>query len=120
VKPIKVLMVCLGNICRSPTAHGVFESLVKERGLSDQIVVDSAGTSGWHIGEPPDIRSQKAASLRGYDLSQQQGRKAIAEDFEHFDYILAMDEANLVNLDIITRFPTLTTAMAKVLSWCWI
>lgn len=91
-------MVCLGNICRSPTAHGVFESMVRQRGLTEKIQVDSAGTSGWHIGEPPDSRSQSAASKRGYDLSEQRGRQVTELDFEHFNYILAMDQANLSEL----------------------
>ena len=97
-QPVKVLMVCLGNICRSPTAHGLFEDLVAKKGLSEQIIVDSAGTSGWHIGSPPDRRSQAAARKRGYDLSAQRGRQATAADFARFDYILAMDEDNLYNL----------------------
>lgn len=98
MKPTKVLMVCLGNICRSPTAHGVFQHLVEREGLSHVIFVDSAGTSGWHIDEPPDRRSQNAALSRGYDLSQQRGRQVQASDFETFDYILAMDQANLDDL----------------------
>ncbi len=98
MKTTKVLMVCLGNICRSPTAHGVFESLVEKQGLSEQIIVESAGTSGWHIGMAPDERSQAAALKRGYDLSQQKGRGATPEDFDEYDYILAMDESNLQNL----------------------
>lgn len=98
MKQTKVLMVCLGNICRSPTAHGVFQHLVDQQGLSDQILVDSAGTSSWHIGEPPDTRSQKAALLRGYDLSDQRGRQVKTIDFDHFDYVLAMDESNLSDL----------------------
>lgn len=101
MKTTKVLMVCLGNICRSPTAHGVLEFLVEKNNLSSQIIVESAGTSGWHIGSPPDSRSQRAALKRGYDLSHQQGRKAIPGDFDEFDYILAMDEENLHNLQVI-------------------
>lgn len=95
MKPIRVLMVCLGNICRSPTAQGVFEACIQQSGLADLILVDSAGTSGWHIGEPPDTRSCKAAKQRGYDLSQQRGRKVSIDDFHDFDYILAMDGQNL-------------------------
>lgn len=96
--PTKVLMVCLGNICRSPTAHGVLEQRLDAQGLSHLVVVDSAGTSGWHIGEPPDLRSQAAARQRGYELSQQRGRQVAATDFETFDYIFAMDQDNLRNL----------------------
>lgn len=101
MKNVKVLMVCLGNICRSPTAQGVFEHYVAEAGLSDSIWVDSAGTSAWHLGEAPDPRSQQAALKRGYDLSQQQGRQVTVDDFDEFDYILAMDEENLRNLQAL-------------------
>ena len=101
MKKTKVLMVCLGNICRSPTAYGVFQHLVDQQGLSELIEVESAGTSGWHIGMAPDERSQAAALKRGYDLSMQQGRKAIEEDFDEYDYILAMDKENLKNLKAI-------------------
>jgi protein-tyrosine phosphatase len=101
MKPIQVLMVCLGNICRSPTAQGVLEARVLQRGLADCILVDSGGTSGWHIGEPPDARSRRAAQRRGYDLSQQRGRQVTVEDFHDFDYILAMDRQNLQALNAI-------------------
>lgn len=97
----KVLMVCLGNICRSPTAQGVFEHRVQAAGLADAIHVDSAGTSAWHIGEPPDRRSQQAAYKRGYDISQQRGRQVQVEDFDRFQYILAMDQQNLANLEAL-------------------
>lgn len=98
---IKVLFVCLGNICRSPTAEGVFRKVVAERNLQHLFSIDSAGTSGWHINEPPDSRTVAAAATRGYDLSELKGREAIAEDFERFDYILAMDKSNLSNLEAI-------------------
>ena len=94
----KVLFVCMGNICRSPTGHGVFEHKVAERGLSDQIIVDSAGTHAYHIGESPDPRSQATALAHGYDLSKQCARRVSTEDFDEFDYIIAMDHANLSNL----------------------
>jgi len=96
--PVKVLFVCLGNICRSPTAHGVFESLVAARGLAGQVAVDSCGTSHWHLGEAPDPRASAEAGRRGYDLSALRGRQIEAEDFRTFDYILAMDYANLADL----------------------
>lgn len=95
---VKVLFVCLGNICRSPTAQGVFEQLVSESGLSEQIGVDSAGTSDWHIGKSPDRRATQAAKLRGYDISSLRARQLSQADFEHFDYILAMDQENLANI----------------------
>ena len=102
-QPINVLMVCLGNICRSPTAHGVFEKAIKNRGLGSAINVDSAGTGDWHLGQPPDPRSVAAAASRGYDLSAQRARQVSAEDFERFDCILAMDNNNL--RDLIKRCP---------------
>ncbi len=92
---IKVLFVCLGNICRSPTAHGVFEQTVANAGLSGQISVDSAGTADWHVDEPPDPRTIRAARERGIDLSRQRGRQVTVADFAAFDSILAMDRANL-------------------------
>lgn len=98
---MKVLFVCLGNICRSPTAEGVFRHYVEQAGLSDKITVDSAGTSDWHIGKGPDPRTQDAAAKRGYDLSALRGRQAKAEDFAKFDLILAMDKSNLSNLQAI-------------------
>lgn len=97
----KVLFVCLGNICRSPTAHGVFAHQVAESGLSDRIRVDSAGTSGWHEGVGPDHRSMKQAAAHGYDLSFIRSRKVTSADFVDQDYILAMDRENLKNLQKI-------------------
>jgi protein-tyrosine phosphatase len=98
---VKVLFVCLGNICRSPTAEGVFRHYVEQAGLSDKISIDSAGTSDWHIGKTPDPRTQAAAAVRGYDLSKLRGRQAVPEDFKQFDLILAMDNSNLNNLQAI-------------------
>jgi len=98
---IRVLFVCLGNICRSPTAHGVFRQMVENAGLADQVSVDSAGTAAWHIGKSPDQRSARHAALRGYDLSPLRARQAVADDFYQFDYVLAMDKENLLNLQQI-------------------
>lgn len=98
---VKVLFVCLGNICRSPTAEGVFRALVRDGGLADRIEVDSAGTSDWHIGEPPDGRGQAAAARRGYDLSVLRARQVTAHDFDRFDYVIAMDQANLAKLSAL-------------------
>ena len=95
---VKVLFVCLGNICRSPTAHGVFETKVRERGLEQRIYIESAGTGSWHVGEAPDRRAQQAARTRGYDLSALRAQQVRASDFDTFDYILAMDHQNLVDL----------------------
>ncbi|MBR9867197.1 MAG: low molecular weight phosphotyrosine protein phosphatase [Oceanospirillales bacterium] len=96
-----VLFVCLGNICRSPTAHGVFRSRVEQRGLAHLIEIDSAGTAGYHIGNPPDHRAVASARQRGYDLSDLRARQAISADFDHYDYIIAMDKENLSELKLI-------------------
>ena len=96
--PIKVLFVCLGNICRSPTAHGVFEKMVADAGLQDSIFVDSAGTGDWHIGRSPDPRASEAALTRDHDLSHLRARQVRPEDFLEFDYLLAMDNQNLCDL----------------------
>lgn len=97
----RVLFVCLGNICRSPTAHGVFRHLVEQQGLAHLIEIDSAGTAAYHVGNAPDHRSAAAALQRGYDLSDLRARQAISADFEHYDYILAMDGQNLKDLQDI-------------------
>lgn len=88
---MRVLFVCLGNICRSPTAEGVFRRKVEEAGLASRIHVDSAGTAGWHVGKAPDQRTRLAAQRRGYDLSALRGRQVGIEDFSCHDLILAMD-----------------------------
>ena len=95
----RVLFVCLGNICRSPTAHGVFETLVRQEGLADSIFVDSAGTGSWHLGAPPDGRTQRVALERGYDLGHLRARRVNKDDFHGFDYLLAMDLDNLAELE---------------------
>lgn len=94
----RVLMVCLGNICRSPTAEGVFRHRLQADGLDGHVEVDSAGTSGWHEGAPPDHRSQRHALRRGYDLSAQRSRPVRSADFRDFDLLLAMDWDNLEDL----------------------
>lgn len=99
---IKVLFVCMGNICRSPTAEGVFRLVVEEAGLADQVMIDSAGTHAYHIGEPPDTRAQTAAASRGIDLSGLRGRKVNARDIEKFDYVLAMDQDNYSHLSALS------------------
>jgi protein-tyrosine phosphatase len=95
---VKVLFVCLGNICRSPTAEGVFRKLVRDMKLEHQFEIDSAGTHAYHVGEPPDERAQAACARRGIDISRLSGRKAVAADIERFDYVLAMDRENFENL----------------------
>lgn len=98
---VKVLFVCMGNICRSPTAHGVFRDLVMEAGLSDQVYIDSAGTHAYHIGKTPDPRSMAMAAEQGVDISDLRARQVHESDFEKFDYILAMDAENLAALKMI-------------------
>jgi protein-tyrosine phosphatase len=95
---MKVLFVCLGNICRSPTAEGVLRHKLRAAGLEDQVQVDSAGTGDWHVGKAPDSRTRSAAQRRGYDLSALRARQVEAADFQRFDLILAMDQSNLRNL----------------------
>ena len=102
---VKVLFVCTGNICRSPTAEGVFKKLVQEAGLDNDVHVESAGTSAHHVGEPPDKRSQAAALKRGIDLSLQRSRQVNEADLQTFDYILAMDEGHLNDLARMARTP---------------
>ncbi len=99
-----VLFVCMGNICRSPTAHGVFQAMVDEQGFSDRILVDSAGTHSYHIGSPPDIRSQDTARARGVDLTGLRARQFESDDFLDFDFLLAMDHSNLSNMSSL-RIP---------------
>lgn len=95
---ISVLFVCLGNICRSPTAHGIFEKLVADHDLTEKIFIDSAGTGDWHLGKSPDSRAQDFAQKRGYDISHLRARQFDVSDFESFDYILAMDQQNLMDI----------------------
>ena len=94
----RVLLVCMGNICRSPTAEGVLRLYIKNNNLGDKVEVDSAGTHGYHVGEAPDGRTQRAAAIRGYNLSQLRARKVARQDLDYFDLILAMDKTNLDNL----------------------
>lgn len=96
---VSVLFVCLGNICRSPTAEAVFTERVESAGLSDRFVIDSAGTGGWHVGEAPDERAASAAARRGYDLGRLRARQVEPADFERFQFILAMDRENLAELE---------------------
>jgi protein-tyrosine phosphatase len=95
----RVLMVCMGNICRSPTAEGVLRARLAAAGLADRVEVDSAGTHDYHVGAPPDHRSQEHAARRGIDLSKLRGRQVCAGDFERFDLLLAMDHDNLELLE---------------------
>jgi protein-tyrosine phosphatase len=112
--PYRILFVCMGNICRSPAAHGVMESFVKQQGLSDRINIDSAGTGGWHEGELPDHRMRRHAAKRGYELTSR-ARQVRTEDFEEFDLILVMDQQNLRD---IRPFAPHAAAMQKVKLFC--
>ncbi|WP_066045991.1 low molecular weight protein-tyrosine-phosphatase [Bathymodiolus septemdierum thioautotrophic gill symbiont] len=95
---IKILFVCMGNICRSPTAEGAFRVQMKKLGVEDLFEVDSAGTHAYHIGEQPDARSQLSANKYGVDLSTQRARQVHESDFYHYDYIFAMDASNLADM----------------------
>ena len=99
---MRIVFVCLGNICRSPTAEGVFRKLAADAGIEPKLTIDSAGTGAWHVGELPDSRSRAAASRRGYDLSHR-ARKLVAADFDKFDLILAMDRDNYDNIQRLAR-----------------
>ena len=100
---VRVLFVCMGNICRSPLAQGVFEDLVRREGLEEKVFVDSAGTGRWHVGSLPDERAQRSASSRGLDLSTQRARQVTPDDCQSFDYILTMDEENYQTVAALCR-----------------
>jgi len=91
--PVRVCFVCLGNICRSPTAEGTMRQLLEEEQLTAQIEIASAGTGDWHVGEPPDRRARAAGKRRGIDI-RGRARRVVAKDFEYFDYVIAMDRSN--------------------------
>jgi protein-tyrosine phosphatase len=113
---IRVLMVCLGNICRSPTAEAMLRRKVREAGLADRIEVDSAGTAGYHVGSPPDGRAIAHGERRGLKMKALRGRKVSREDFDRFDFILAMDEENLADLESI-RPPAARARLALLMSY---
>lgn len=103
-EPVRLLFVCLGNICRSPTVEGVFRSHAEKAGWGDMFQIDSAGTTGSHVGEPPDRRAQRHARERGYDISGLRARQIGPLDFERFDYVLAMDAMVLDTIQRLQRF----------------
>ncbi|NQZ32230.1 MAG: low molecular weight phosphotyrosine protein phosphatase [Oceanospirillaceae bacterium] len=111
---IEVLFVCLGNICRSPTAQAVFAKKVQDLNLSDRIEIDSAGTGAYHVGSSADARAIRIAAVKGYDLSQLRARQVSLADFSQFDYIIAMDRQNLAKLEAIQ--PPLTKATIRLLT----
>lgn len=96
---VRVLFVCLGNICRSPSAEGVFRHLVNRAGLEDRVEIDSCGTGSWHVGKAPDARAMAAAARRGIDLSGLRARQIEARDLQAFDYVLVMDRDNLADVE---------------------
>lgn len=100
---IKVLFICMGNICRSPMAEGMFRHAIKAAGLESQVQIDSAGTHSYHVGSPPDARAQQASKKRGIDISSQRSRLVTDKDFSEYDYLLVMDGANYAHL--IRRAP---------------
>jgi protein-tyrosine phosphatase len=102
---VRICFVCLGNICRSPTAEGVMQALVRKRGLADHIEIESAGTGGWHVGEPADPRSRAVARARGIELTST-ACQFTAADFDRFDYVLAMDRSNRYALLAMARNQT--------------
>jgi low molecular weight protein-tyrosine phosphatase len=96
---VRIVFVCLGNICRSPTAEGVMRHAIEAAGLGDRVTLDSAGTGSWHVGEPPDPRSRRAAKKRGYDLEPLRARQFGIQDFADFDLVVAMDRQNLAAIE---------------------
>lgn len=109
---VKVLFVCMGNICRSPTAEGVFQQRLIDHGLQDRVDTDSAGTHGWHAGDPPDSRSIDAALRRGVDIGWIRSRKVQSRDFTDFDFVLAMDRDNLEDMEAVA--PATHTAQIRL------
>lgn len=116
-RPFRVLMVCMGNICRSPTAEAVLRHQLQRAGLASHVEVDSAGTHGYHIGSPPDPRSQEHAALRGYDLTPLRARQVTAFDFRDFDLLLAMDADNLAMLRHNCPDPALSGRLVRLLDF---
>ena len=114
----RVLFVCLGNICRSPSAEAVMKQQVEEAGLSDRILVDSAGTGSWHVGEPADARMRAAGRRRGYDLTSISRQVKAPEDFDLFDYIVVMDNDNLSDMRRLDRHRQYQEKLTTMCSFC--
>lgn len=111
---IGVLFVCLGNICRSPSAHGVFRRAVAAAGLAERVHIESAGTGDWHIGKPPDRRASAAAAARGVDIEDLRAQQVTPADLDRFDYVLAMDADNLADLKRLARARGLVRAQINL------
>lgn len=114
---VKVLFVCMGNICRSPMAEGAFRRMLESVGLTERVYVDSAGTHSYHIGAPPDTRSQATALRRGVDLRGLRARQVTAQDLAEFDYVLAMDRDNLQHLTLLCQTPELRPRLQLLLNF---
>ena len=114
---VKILFVCLGNICRSPSAEAVMKGIVKDSGVSHQFYIDSAGTSGWHSGEKADARMRMHASKRNIDLTSL-SRSVKSSDFDNFDYIIGMDDENVFNLEQMTTHPEHQMKITKMTDYC--
>lgn len=116
---MKVLFVCLGNICRSPAAEGIFRKMIQDRGLVDKVFHDSAGTGGWHVGHPPDGRMMGHARERGYELGDLKARRfQPVEDFKKFDLILTMDESNFTDVRALTTSEEVLAKVRPMTSYC--
>ncbi|KUF41017.1 phosphotyrosine protein phosphatase [Comamonas kerstersii] len=117
IPPYAILMVCMGNICRSPTAHGVMRDMIRRKGWEDRLQVDSCGTHAYHVGEAPDLRSQKHALQRGYDLSNLRARQLTREDFVRFDLVLVMDHENMARAQALCP-PTQRQKLHRLTEFC--
>ena len=115
---IKVLFVCLGNICRSPSAEAIFIKMLEDNGLKSQFIVDSAGTSGWHNGDKADARMRKHAIKRGYDLVSLSRKFYADSDFNSFDIIIGMDDDNVANLKAVASTPEESLKIHKMTDYC--
>jgi protein-tyrosine phosphatase len=116
-KQHRIVFVCLGNICRSPSAEAVFTKLVNDRGLDERFVIDSAATGSWHVGEPADARMQKHAAKRGYQLTSI-GRQFVAADFERFDFVIGMDGNNVDDIRMLDRRNEYSQKISKMTAYC--
>ena len=114
---VRILMVCMGNICRSPLAEGVFKALVEEAGLSEKIEIESAGTHFYHVGEAPDPRSIQVAKENGYSIEEQRSQQLSLEDFKRFDYLLVMDKRNLRDAKSLCPDPVLESKLKLFLDF---